>query len=219
MAETDMPLPPRDSTERFARRLSVALLVILALASLVRFRDLYPLFVDVNYHMGAIEGMRQAGGLVLWDFWELAPAGRAHMYPPALHVAGRLACLVGFSPWGFVTLVSWAMWPLSLVATWLLARRLTGERGALLAVAFLAGPYQWFFCQAALTANAVALVLALGAILLYLDGSNVAAGAVAFLAAATHGAGALRAIERNRAGIDGHNVKLRLGNAPLVQRL
>ncbi|MHC5053804.1 MAG: hypothetical protein ACYTKD_03690, partial [Planctomycetota bacterium] len=189
MAETGVPLSPRDSTERFARRLSVALLAILTLASLVRFRDLYPLFIDVNYHMGAIEGMRQAGGLVLWDFWELAPAGRAHVYPPALHVAGRLACLAGFSPWGFVTFVSWTMWPLSLVVTWLLARRLTGERGALLAVAFLAGPYQWFFCQAALTANAVALVLALAAILSYLNGRYLAAGVAAFLAAATHGAG------------------------------
>ena len=54
MAETGVPLHQPEGVERFARRLSVALLAILTLASLVRFRDLYPLFVDVNYHMGAI---------------------------------------------------------------------------------------------------------------------------------------------------------------------
>jgi len=194
MTETrDLKSVPADK-ERFARRLSIALLCLLTLASLLHFKDLYPQFIDVNYHMGAIEGMRQAGGLVLWDFWEQAPAGRPHLYPPTLHIAGRLACLLGMSPWAFVTLLSWAMWPVSLLMTWLLARRLSGERGGLLALALLAGPQKWFFCQAALTANAVALSLSLGAILLYLDRKYLAAGVAAFLAATTHGSGVVAVV-------------------------
>lgn len=48
--------------------------------------DTYPRFLDSYYHLAVIQGFRQAGGLVLHAFWESAPAGRAHLYPPLFHL-------------------------------------------------------------------------------------------------------------------------------------
>src|SRR6185436_3212168 len=62
-------------------------LIALHTVLLLSWWPLLPWFVDLYYHMNVLEGFRQAGGVALHDFWEFAPAGRPHLYPPALHVA------------------------------------------------------------------------------------------------------------------------------------
>lgn len=165
-----------------------ALLAGCVLLSLAR-PDRYPVSIDVYYHMAAIEGFRQAGGLCLWAFWEFALPGRPHVYPPALHAFGFLATQLGASPWSFVTFVSWALWPLSLWLAWRLALRLRGPLAGLITLAFLAGSNAWLFQQNAHTANALALCLALAALLASSHGRVPAAGLFGLLAAGAHGAG------------------------------
>src|SRR3989338_7051083 len=57
--------------------------------------DTYPRFLDSYYHLAVIQGFRQAGGIALHAFWESAPAGRPHLYPPLFHLVwAPLALLV-----------------------------------------------------------------------------------------------------------------------------
>src|SRR3990167_1371545 len=47
---------------------------------------LLPQFMDIYYHLLTAWGFIQAGGYSGWDFWQYAPAGRIHIYPPLLHI-------------------------------------------------------------------------------------------------------------------------------------
>ncbi|MFA7652553.1 MAG: hypothetical protein WCY42_02120 [Candidatus Omnitrophota bacterium] len=46
-----------------------------------------PQFMDIYYHLLTAQGFIQAGGYSGWDFWQYAPAGRPHIYPPFFHLA------------------------------------------------------------------------------------------------------------------------------------
>ena len=61
-------------------------LLILIFLFLQLFRwQFYPQFMDMYYHLHIAWGFIQAGGYSNWDFWEYAPVGRPHIYPPLLH--------------------------------------------------------------------------------------------------------------------------------------
>lgn len=182
-----MPLP---SIQRRCRSwwAGILLLAFCVGLSLVR-ADRYPVSIDVYYHMAAIEGFRQAGGVSLWAFWEHALPGRPHLYPPVLHAGGLLASWTGVSPWRFAAFLSWALWPLSLWLAWGFMLRLRGPAAALLTVAFLAGSNAWLFQQNAHTANALGLCLALASLWASVGRKSRAAGVLGLLAAGAHGAG------------------------------
>ncbi|MCM8801520.1 MAG: hypothetical protein NC912_05925 [Candidatus Omnitrophica bacterium] len=46
---------------------------------------LFPQFMDIYYHLLTAWGFIQAGGYTGWDFWQFAPVGRMHIYPPLFH--------------------------------------------------------------------------------------------------------------------------------------
>ncbi len=42
--------------------------------------------MDIYYHLLTAWGFIQAGGYSGWDFWQYAPVGRIHIYPPFFHL-------------------------------------------------------------------------------------------------------------------------------------
>lgn len=42
--------------------------------------------MDIYYHLLTAWGFIQAGGYSDWDFWQYAPFGRPHIYPPIFHI-------------------------------------------------------------------------------------------------------------------------------------
>lgn len=46
----------------------------------------FPLFLDIYYHLNVMRGFDLAGGIVNHAFWELAPVGNVHLYPPLFHL-------------------------------------------------------------------------------------------------------------------------------------
>ncbi len=63
-----------------------AKLILLSLAALQISRwPSLPQFLDIYYHLQVAWGFIQAGGYSAWDFWEYAPFGRVHLYPPLFH--------------------------------------------------------------------------------------------------------------------------------------
>lgn len=176
---------PGPDSERDWTAYGIALLIFIALLSAFR-SELYPVFVDTYYHMAAIAGLNEAGGLPTWAFWEMAPGGRPHIYPPALHVLGHLASLAGVSPKGFIAFVSWAFYPLSFLTAWLWLRSVAGARAAFFAVALLSAPAAWFWNQTAHTANALTMVLAPLALLALERERFLACAVLNFVATAAH---------------------------------
>ncbi|MBN1421165.1 MAG: hypothetical protein JXP34_20500, partial [Planctomycetes bacterium] len=146
----------------------------------------YPIFVDTYYHMATIQGIEQAGGLPTWAFWEMAPAGRVHIYPPAIHIVGYLTTLLGATPVGFITFLSWFLYPAFFFTVWLWMRRVFGARPALIAVVLLCGPGALFWNQTTFNANAFSLTLAPLALLALESEHFLACGALNLLAATAH---------------------------------
>jgi len=177
--------PDRGDRTRFFTLAAVGLLIVAALATAASWH-LYPLFIDTYYHMAVIEGFSQAGGIPTWAFWEMAPAGRVHIYPPSLHVIGYFFGLLGVSPGTFMTFVSGTCYALCLLTTWLWLRRILGARSAFFALVFLSGPSAFVWTQATFQAVAGVLVLAPLALLALETEHFLACGVLNFVASTMH---------------------------------
>jgi hypothetical protein len=67
------------------RALTCLLVVIFAIFALLNWQK-FPFFLDIYYHLNVMRGFDAAGGIVNHAFWELAPAGNIHLYPPLFHL-------------------------------------------------------------------------------------------------------------------------------------
>ena len=64
---------------------SKLIIIIFAVLQIMRWRIL-PQFMDMYYHLLTAWGFNQSGGYSGWDFWQYAPVGRVHIYPPFFHI-------------------------------------------------------------------------------------------------------------------------------------
>jgi len=164
---------------------AIGLLIVVAIATAASWH-VYPLFIDTYYHMAVIEGFAQAGGITTRAFWEMAPGGRVHIYPPSLHAIGYFFHLLGVSPGTYMTLVSASFYGGCLLTTWIWLRRVIGARSALLALALLCGPSAFFWTQATFQAAAGVMVLAPLALLALESERFLACGVLNLVAMAMH---------------------------------
>ena len=65
--------------------LTAAVIAFFAALSLFNWQK-FPFFLDIYYHINVMRGFDTAGGIVNHAFWELAPAGNVHLYPPLFHL-------------------------------------------------------------------------------------------------------------------------------------
>ena len=93
-----------------------------------------PRFLDSYYHLAVIQGFRQAGGITLHAFWESAPAGRAHLYPPLFHLLWWPAAALVRNPITVAQLWSLLGAPALFLAMAWAARRLESPRRAALTI-------------------------------------------------------------------------------------
>lgn len=56
----------------------------------------FPMFLDIYYHLNVMRGFNIAGGIVGHAFWELAPVGNTHLYPPLFHLLLLIPYKMGF---------------------------------------------------------------------------------------------------------------------------
>ncbi len=75
---------------------SLVAITIYAVLQLMRWR-IFPQFMDIYYHFLTAWGFIQAGGYSGWDFWQYAPVGRVHMYPPLFHLFLAVLMKMGVS--------------------------------------------------------------------------------------------------------------------------
>jgi len=124
----------RDDRPTGFDRWALGLIGLVAAVLLLRVHSLVPSMSDTWYHLGVAKRIVYDGQIPGWDWWNYAPLGRPHLYPPALHVL--IASLARFT--GDVVLAGQVcaatFYPLALLSAWYCARRILGSRHALLAV-------------------------------------------------------------------------------------
>ncbi len=161
------------------------ILFSVALFSAVHW-PVYPYFVDSYYHLSVIEGFREAGGPVGRAFWEAAPQGRPHLYPPLFHLLFLPARLAGVPPILLARFWTWLSFPLLLFIVWRVLRRVSNERRAALTLLLLATPYSFFLGCINFVPATFVLMAAVGIAAALDRGRWLAAGLFLALAFWTH---------------------------------
>lgn len=139
--------------------IAACLLFLLVIVLILVNLSMFPVYLDMPYHLAASQAFIDSGGVTTWDWWEFAPAGRPHIYPPFLHVVMGVPLQLGISGQAVGTFFSLMMFPLMLLSLWWMVRQLFSSRQAFYSCLLLLIPYT-FFWQTAVT-TAAALVLAL----------------------------------------------------------
>ena len=94
---------------------------------LLRWRIL-PQFMDMYYHLQTAWGFLQAGGYSGWDFWQYAPAGRTHIYPPLFHIILAILLKLGINKIILAKLVEIAAPTAFLFTIWYFIKHNFGRR-------------------------------------------------------------------------------------------
>ncbi|KYC44685.1 MAG: hypothetical protein APG12_01619 [Candidatus Methanofastidiosum methylothiophilum] len=101
---------------------------------------------DWSYHL-MIAKMFVEEKSFLWDYYEFAPIGRPHLYPPFLHLLFAATNILGM---GWVTIQKFygiLIYPVSLLSTFFVSRDLFGKKVGLFAVVILSASYNYWWWQ------------------------------------------------------------------------
>ncbi len=110
---------------------------------IARWRIL-PQFMDIYYHLHTAWGFLQAGGYSGWDFWEYAPYGRVHIYPPLFHIILALLFKLGANKLILAKLVE-TLAPVGFLSVlWYFTRKHYGERFAFFAMLFGVSSFSFY---------------------------------------------------------------------------
>ncbi len=145
-----------------------------------------PYFMDAYYHLSVMRGFLDAGGWVGHAFWEAAPVGRPHLYPPLFHFLGCGFLGLGLPVLFVARLLEFLIYPLFLFVFWRGARRLASDRFAFFLLLLLSANvplYVYVINNAPFT---LAMLFGFGAYLLHREGRWKGAGLLLAAAFYTH---------------------------------
>ncbi len=184
-------LEPREPRSTAAPNPSWGLFTLAVIAAAAFFEilqwPLTPRSLDMYYHMAVADGFRQAGGYVTQAFWEYAPAGRPHLYPPLLHFILLALRSLGLSVVDSARLVEVAAHPVTLWALWASVRKFSGPSAAFFAVLFWASVHSVYAAAFNFPAETLAFVFGLGAFAAFEDRNRPRAVLFLALAFYSHG--------------------------------
>lgn len=130
----------------FCDILSAALIVCLSIFSINFWLNYYALYFDVYdiaNHLAISSAFQKIGAVAFHNFWEFAPDGAPHYYPPLLHLIGAFFLNRGYSPdiiakWG-----TWVIYPLTLISAWVFVRTVFGPKQGFYSLVLLSLPLLW----------------------------------------------------------------------------
>jgi hypothetical protein len=76
----------KEETAKFSWDFYSSFLITIFAMLQILWWPLAPQFIDSYYHLLTSWGFIKAGGYTGWDFWQYAPFGRPHIYPPVFHL-------------------------------------------------------------------------------------------------------------------------------------
>ena len=113
---------------------------------------------DWSYHL-MIARMFVEHKTFLWDYYEFAPIGRPHLYPPFLHLLFAATNILGM---GWVTIQKFygiLIYPVSLLSTFFVSRNLFGKKVGLLSVVILSASYNYWWWQISIAPTSLIFAL------------------------------------------------------------
>ncbi|MBI2093407.1 MAG: hypothetical protein HYT88_01615, partial [Candidatus Omnitrophica bacterium] len=113
------------------------------------------------YHLMIANQVAQAGGPIAYEWWEFAPEGRPHLYPPLLHVLLAAGIKLGLSPLTVIRLASTVLLPTLLVSIWAVVRRLFGSLTALCCLWMAMVPFSFHLHSTITLAATLGMILLL----------------------------------------------------------
>lgn len=137
---------------------SLGVISIYLLLLVIKWQAL-PVFIDIYYHSSCMTGFRDAGGIVLWDFWEHAPSGRPHLYPPLFHIVMLALNNLGLTPLAVMRSVSIAIYPALLFSLLWVLRKLYNDRLAFFTVLAAASSYTFFLNVLTAIPSSIGLIM------------------------------------------------------------
>lgn len=146
----------------------------------------FPLVLDPYYHLLIARQVADAGGPIAYEWWEYAPMGRPHLYPPILHLLLAALLKIGCAPLTAIRLVSAVLPPALLLSSWLVMRRLCGAPAALAVVLAGVMPFAFHLHSAITLAATLAMIELLWLVAALESGRPLAAGWLLGLLSYTH---------------------------------
>ena len=123
----------------------LTLALISALSALILLNwPKYPLFIDIYYHLNVMRGFDSAGGIVTHAFWELAPEGTVHLYPPLFHLLLLIPYKLGMDVLSISKLFSLLSFPALLATFAFTVSGLFSPKTGFFATMAAAIPYTFF---------------------------------------------------------------------------
>jgi len=141
---------------------SWVLIIIFGLLQLLR-SVILPQFMDIYYHLQVAWGFVRSGGYSGWDFWEYAPFGRPHIYPPFFHIILALLMKLGFSAIFLAKLFESAAPVLFLIAIWHFIKKNYSAQLAFFVVLAFSSAFAFFISLSNHIPAALALIIGLSA--------------------------------------------------------
>jgi len=122
---------------------SLAIIFLFLFFQIIRF-PAFPLFIDTYYHLSVMQGFNTAGGYVANSFWEYAPVGRPHLYPPLIHIIMLLLHKAGLGKIIIARLFDCLIVPLGFFSIWFVLRGIFNRRRAFFALLIAASVYSFY---------------------------------------------------------------------------
>ncbi len=141
----------------------VLVLVVFAGLQLIQWAFL-PHFMDIYYHLVTSWGFLDAGGYSAWDFWQYAPIGRPHYYPPLVHVIFAAGLGAGIAPILLAKIAEVVMPIIFLAVLWRFCRRHAGDEYAFWVLAAASASFQFYLSLANHVPATLGLVFAFFAV-------------------------------------------------------
>lgn len=122
--------------------------------------------LDTPYHLLMGKMFADYDTVMLWDYYEYAPVGRPHLYPPLEHILlWWMHDLTGTDWWNIGRFVSLIQYPLPMLMVWFFCKKLFNPVTALASVIFLSVSFEFWFWQVSVAPTA--LILSLFPLFLY----------------------------------------------------
>jgi hypothetical protein len=183
-----LPEPPEIKPEGWTL-LSGLILLVITVLPLARW-PAYPPFLDSYYHLSVLQGFRDAGGPTLHAFWETAPEGRAHLYPPLFHLLYLPIHLLGLPLINLARLWCTLSMPILAWTAWRVFSLTVSARLCALILLSLITPFSFFLSTLNHPPATLALTAGLGILLAVVKNRWLAGGgllALAFSMPESHG--------------------------------
>lgn len=135
-------------SKKYDRWDKLSLLIIILTITLLLYRwEMFPKFIDIYYHFSVAKNFGLVNGVVIHDFWEYAPDGRPHLYPPLFHLIIIILGNLGFKTEFLMKFVSFIVFPLLQLTSFFIFRKLFNTKISFYTIFLLTSSYSFYWFQ------------------------------------------------------------------------